>query len=599
MATSSKRISAEMASADIRKWLEDEDDGSEVSDLSADERCPDGSSSDADDAVDVEIERESEFSCSDSDEVEQPNTDDYISKDKRVKWSKNPFTAAQGRRSKANIVQAKRDIVLGNKNMNEPSDSVQLFLDDWFFENLLKHTNEELGRRRELTREKDPKYLNDFDMVEIKAVIGLTILIGVMSSKRESLNQLWSEVYGRPILRATMPLNRFRVFLSSARFDDKKTRTDRQHTDKLAAIREFFDNFVEKCKRFYIPSPYLCVDETLVGFRGRCSFRVYIPSKPDRYGIKIWSLCDNGTHYVSNLQVYLGKEGPSPEQNQGARVVKQLMSHLYGTGRNVTTDNFFTSHDLGQFLLSQNITLLGTMRKSRTELPPDFLPKTRQQFESKFAFTTNTALVSYAPRKNKTVVLLSTMHNRPEVFTEGEGCKPYMVLDYNATKGAVDAFDQKTSFYSCSHRTRRWPMRLFYFIVDAGCLNAFILWNMKNPTWKDHMGSRRLDKRRLFLTEAAHSLMKPLIDARAENKNISHMPSVARALLAVGVHPTPSTSSGTVAKKRGRCQSCARQQEQKVEHRCVRCDQFVCGKHGKKDLTYTCLKCPLKADDTD
>ena len=112
MATSSKRISAEMASADIRKWLEDEDDGSEVSDLSADERCPDGSSSDADDAVDVEIERESEFSCSDSDEVEQPNTDDYISKDKRVKWSKNPFTAAQGRRSKANIVQAKRDIVL-------------------------------------------------------------------------------------------------------------------------------------------------------------------------------------------------------------------------------------------------------------------------------------------------------------------------------------------------------------------------------------------------------------------------------------------------------------------------------------------------------
>lgn len=54
--------------------------------------------------------------------------------------------------------------------------------------------------------------------------------------------------------------------------------------------------------------------------------------------------------------------------------------------------------------------------KSRKEIPPDFLPKTHKEFKSKFAFTSNTALVSYAPRKNRMVVLLSTMHNRPEVL---------------------------------------------------------------------------------------------------------------------------------------------------------------------------------------
>ena len=69
--------------------------------------------------------------------------------------------------------------------------------------------------------------IDDFSLVEVKAAIGITILVGVMCSKRESLNQLWSEEYGRPILRATMPLNRFRVFLSSARFDDKTTRKER------------------------------------------------------------------------------------------------------------------------------------------------------------------------------------------------------------------------------------------------------------------------------------------------------------------------------------------------------------------------------------
>jgi hypothetical protein len=598
MATSRDR-SAQRACKEIQQWVADDDDDYDASEFSEDEGTSAESSPESEDAIENESQHESEFSGSESDADEQPDAADYMSKNKKVKWSNSPFAAPQGRRSKCNVVQAKRAVVLGNKSMNEPSDSVELFLDAWFFDKLLKHTNEELGRRRLSTREKEPKYLDDFTTLEIKAAVGLTILIGVMCSKRESLRQLWSDVYGRPILRATMPLNRFQVFLSSARFDDKTSRIDRQQNDKLAAIREFFDNFVEKCKAFYVPSPYVCVDETLVGFRGRCAFRVYIPSKPDRYGIKIWSLCDNGTHYVSNLQVYLGKEGPSPEQQQGARVVRQLTSHLYGTGRNVTTDNFFTSYDLGQFLLSHNLTLLGTMRKNRTELPPEFLPKTRQQFESKFAFTNNTALVSYAPRKNKTVVLLSTMHSKPDTYDEVEECKPYMILDYNMTKGAVDSFDQKTKYYTCAHKSRRWPMRLFYFLIDATCLNAFVIWNMKNPTWKDQKGSKRLDKRRLFLTEVAHSLMKPMITQRAESMSISHQPSVARAMLAVGVQPTQSTVAEQLPKKRGRCQSCPRHQEQKVEHRCTRCRQFVCGKHGKKNLTYTCMKCPLTLENSE
>ena len=72
--------------------------------------------------------------------------------------------------------------------------------------------------------------------------------------------------------------------------------------------------------------------------------------------------------------------------------------------------------------------------------------------------------------------------------------------------------------------------------------------------------------------------------------------SVARALLSVGVQPTPSTLLDQAAKKRGRCQPCSRKQHQKVEHRCTKCNQFVCGKHGRKELMYTCLKCPLACD---
>ena len=51
----------------------------------------------------------------------------------------------------------------------------------------------------------------------------------------------------------------------------------------------------------------MVVDETLYGFRGRCSFRQYIPSKPDKYGLKYWNLVDNASLYVLNTDIYIGK----------------------------------------------------------------------------------------------------------------------------------------------------------------------------------------------------------------------------------------------------------------------------------------------------
>ena len=51
----------------------------------------------------------------------------------------------------------------------------------------------------------------------------------------------------------------------------------------------------------------MTVDEQLVCFRGRCPFRQYIPSKPGKYGIKIWAICEANTSYAWKMQVYTGK----------------------------------------------------------------------------------------------------------------------------------------------------------------------------------------------------------------------------------------------------------------------------------------------------
>lgn len=99
-------------------------------------------------------DHESEFSGSESDNEQQFTLhsrlyNNYTSKDGKVKWSLNPFSAAPGRRSKHDIVEATRDVFLGSKKMIEPRDSIQLFMDNYFFDKLLKHTSEELERRRQ------------------------------------------------------------------------------------------------------------------------------------------------------------------------------------------------------------------------------------------------------------------------------------------------------------------------------------------------------------------------------------------------------------------------------------------------------------------
>jgi hypothetical protein len=66
------------------------------------------------------------------------------------------------------------------------------------------------------------------------------------------------------------------------------------------------------------------IDEKLEALRGRCGFKHNIPSKPNKYGIKIYDLFDAKVLYTFNLEVYAGKQpdGLYQVSNKPADVVK-------------------------------------------------------------------------------------------------------------------------------------------------------------------------------------------------------------------------------------------------------------------------------------
>ena len=62
--------------------------------------------------------------------------------------------------------------------------------------------------------------------------------------------------------------------------------------DVLLHVRTIFDIVQQACKTKYNPHQNQSIDEAMIAFRGRLSFRQYLPLKPTKYGIKVWCRAD-------------------------------------------------------------------------------------------------------------------------------------------------------------------------------------------------------------------------------------------------------------------------------------------------------------------
>lgn len=101
-----------------------------------------------------------------------------------------------------------------------------------------------------------------------------------------------------------MSRNRFEVILAHLHACDNETS---DQSNKLYKLGTIIEDMNELFGKKLIPGEKICIDETMVSWRGRLSFRQYIPSKRHKYGIKLFKLClPHG--YTHSLKVYCGKE---------------------------------------------------------------------------------------------------------------------------------------------------------------------------------------------------------------------------------------------------------------------------------------------------
>lgn len=318
---------------------------------------------------------------------------------------------------------------------------------------------------------------------EMKAFIGIIIIMGIVKLPRYAFYWSTDEFLGNVGIKKVMAKNRFEEISRYLQFNDSSKEPARGDGDfdRLFKVRPILDYVRNKCGGNFLPTKNISIDEGMIGFRGRLSFRQYMPAKPTKHGIKVWMAADSSNGYVLNFEVYLGKE---PDQRPriyglGYDVVTSMIRPYMNKNHHVFFDNFFSSVKLLEHLASNDTYACATVRPNRKDLPPCAKDKLRPG-QKLVRQKGNVVFTKWHDKRDVYVISsnLSPLAEDSVVSRRNQQVsKPAVVELYNKHMGGVDLADQLRNYYSLGRSSCKWYRYLFWFLVDISICNSFILYN--------------------------------------------------------------------------------------------------------------------------
>ncbi|CAG5123949.1 unnamed protein product [Candidula unifasciata] len=185
--------------------------------------------------------------------------------------------------------------------------------------------------------------------------------------------------------------------------------------DRLYKIRHIIDNLRTSFQGAFSPYRDVVIDESLLLYKGRLSFKQYIPSKRTRFGVKTFVMCDCSTGYILDFIVYTGVNSVITVSGLGKRVdtVSTLLMPYLEKGLRLYVDNWYTSPELFMWLHGQATNACGTLRKTRKHLPEIDEKLKKGEISSKSA----SSLLAMKWYDKREVWMLTTCHNSDMVTT--------------------------------------------------------------------------------------------------------------------------------------------------------------------------------------
>nr|CAB3267317.1 GDP-L-fucose synthase [Phallusia mammillata] len=382
----------------------------------------------------------------------------------------------------------------GCKFATEPKTALECF-QNFITDDMLSHIITATNAQAAIKFEKKPvsntsmwyKW-KDVTLSEMKAYLGVILKMGLMEKKTVNayFSREWSEY--TPFFLNVFSRRRFEQIHWMLRLEIPQPTTG--PTTRKRKVENILKNIQDKCLQNFIPGKKIAVDESTVGCKGRIAFKTYNPQKPTKWGLRVYVLSDCETGYISAFEPYFGKSTSKSLAHQHLpfttgivlHLVDQVLEKSEGSGYHLYTDRFYTSTTLAHELQQRSVHLTGTIKNNMVGLPVE-LKKRKSQKEAIKAFRHPIKnMMVLAWQDKRLVLMLSTYHNADTedrvryVKSKQEIVqKPVVVCDYTANMGAVDRSDHYCASYSFTRKTLKWWRKLFFWLLEVGIINSFLL----------------------------------------------------------------------------------------------------------------------------
>lgn len=490
-----------------------------------------------------------------------------LDKKSYIEWT-NKAVNTPGRQPSRQVILGRPGVTNYTKNAKTEIAAWDLLISSDILESICVDTNRKIEKFIQEQGELHSKYgwfIRLTTVLEIRAFIGLMYARGLLSLNMYDLEYLFGDKIGHPIFGSVMSQKRFEFLKRMICFDNFENREERWKMDRFAAFRKVFELFNNNCGKSLTPEDFLSLDETLYPTRVQIGFRQYNPNKPAKYGL-LFRLINCARYPFTHFSmVYSGKpigQATNYYVSGMDETVKYLVNGLQKLkslkGRNISTDRLYTSIPLAKWLLSCDVTTVGTLKGNRVGIPKEI--KTivgRENYSSEFYWETKEGklvLGSYVCKTSKglkNVLLLTSMPPLMAVTKDDNKKKPAIYKLYDFTKGGTDVVDQLIGVYSTKTKSRKWTWNAFCYVLDTARVNSSTIFALVGK--KDPRKQNSLD----FGWNLVMQLTKPFITQRNIHPLGSSIKNKIGIILgtkkAAGHQEMQYPSKGTT---RRRCTSC-------------------------------------------
>jgi hypothetical protein len=371
---------------------------------------------------------------------------------------------------------------LVNRQLEIPLDFFHLYFDKTLLEIIASETNRYHLQNYKYTSSHAAPWV-DANIDEMYVFLATTMLMTHV--KKHKIQEYWStdQLIMTPVFSHIFSRDRYLALLRYIHFNNNENYTVQ---DRLFKVKPIIDDLKAKFHLSLNPYQNLVIDESLMLWKGRLSFKQYIPSKRNRFGVKLYVLCNCRTGFILDFIPYTGSTTPIySDKRLGASgsLVMKLMEKYLQKGHNLYVDNWYSTPALFEALHSMKTGACGIVRLNRIHLT-NFQTINLEQYQQVFRRTD--ILLALKLKGRRDVHMLSTIHETNMVptgkidhITKNPRMKPICIKEYNENMGAIDKSDMQFSFSECIRKRIKWYKKFFFHLLDVTLLNASILYKLK------------------------------------------------------------------------------------------------------------------------